>query len=200
MIYLASASPRRRELILNIPVPSKILNVQVPEPVIPGEAPWDMVQRLAMCKAKAGVQLVNEQDIVIGADTTVALDSQVLGKPRDAADACRMLATLSGRTHQVYTGVALASEGGVEHCFFEKTDVTFRQLSQDEIKAYVATGEPMDKAGAYGIQKFGSLLVERIHGDYFNVVGLPVCALYQALKQATPEAAGKYGNSKTENA
>ena len=123
----------------------------------------------------------NSQAIVIGADTIVVLESEILGKPRDRADAIKMLSTLSGKVHSVFTGVCLIKDSK-ENCFYEETKVEFYELSPQEIEAYVDTGEPMDKAGAYGIQGRGCLLVKRIDGDYFNVVGLPVGRLIKELK------------------
>ena len=152
------------------------------EPAIPaGEAPEAAVLRVAAWKAETASAL-RPDALVLAADTVVALDGQVLGKPADAADAARMLRALSGREHAVYTGVALR-EGARALCRAACTRVRFRDLTEAEIAAYIATGEPMDKAGAYGAQGRGSLLVERIDGDFFNVVGLPLCLLGKLLRE-----------------
>lgn len=144
--------------------------------------PAVLVERISAEKAAAVAAEVNDPDVLIlAADTVVTLDDTVLGKPRDEADAVRMLTLLSGRAHRVFTGFTVR-RGEQVSSHSEETAVRFRSLSQEEIHAYVATGEPMDKAGAYGIQGQGSLLVEGISGDYFNVMGLPVCALGQVLK------------------
>ena len=143
--------------------------------------PHEAVQHLARQKAEA-VALLFPDDTVIGADTVVALDGEILGKPRDRQDAARMLRLLSGRTHDVFTGVCLMVEGKAD-TFFEHTRVTFYPLTDKEIADYIATGEPMDKAGAYGIQGRGCTLVEKIDGDYFNVVGLPIARLHRKLKE-----------------
>ena len=180
-IVLASASPRRRELLRELGIGEmEILPASREEPVEPGTPPEEAVCRLAQSKA-AQVSALRPEDLVIGADTLVALDGELLGKPRDAEDAVRMLKRLSGREHQVYTGVCLAL-GDRRLVEAEMTAVRFRRLDQDEIQAYVATGEPLDKAGAYGVQGIGRLLVEGIRGDYYNTVGLPVCRLYTMLK------------------
>jgi septum formation protein len=141
-----------------------------------------LAETLALHKAREVAQRCADDDIVVGADTIVCLDDTVFGKPHDAADAARMLRALSGRAHTVYTGVAVI-RGDMVRTHAEATEVRFRTLSDAEIAGYIATGEPMDKAGAYGIQGKGSLLVSGIDGDFFNVMGLPVCALGELLKQ-----------------
>ena len=147
--------------------------------------PSENVERLAQHKArKVAQELLGESGVVLGADTTVWIVGQMLEKPVDAQDAERMLLELSGATHTVYTGIALYDiETKREFSFVEATDVTFRELSINEIREYISTGSPMDKAGAYGIQEdFGAVFVSRIDGDYYNVVGLPLCSLYVALR------------------
>ena len=180
-IVLASASPRRRELLQTAGVEFTVCVSDAEERIPPGTSPHEAVMLLAKQKALA-VAKDRPNDLVIGADTVVVYDGAILGKPADEADAARMLRMLSGRTHTVYTGVCLVSAGSAE-TFFEQTQVTFYPLTDDEIAAYIATGEPMDKAGAYGIQGRGCTLVRGICGDYFNVVGLPVAALCRRLKQ-----------------
>ena len=179
-IVLASASPRRRELLQTAGVTFTVQVSDAREQIAPGTPPEEAVQQLAAQKAGA-VSALYPQDLVIGADTVVALDGMILGKPRDAQDASQMLRALSGRTHAVFTGVCLM-QGSRTETFFEKTLVTFYPLTEEEILRYVATGEPMDKAGAYGIQGRGCTLVRGIQGDYCNVVGLPVAALCRRLR------------------
>ncbi len=149
----------------------------------PGLPPDELVKVLSRHKAEeVAARSAGETDVVIGADTVVALDGAILGKPKDADDARRMLHALSGRSHSVFTGIAVI-RGGQTLCHAERTEVCFRPLADDEIERYIATGEPMDKAGAYGAQGYASLFVERLEGDFFNVMGLPLCALGQILKQ-----------------
>ena len=181
-IILASGSPRRRQLLEQVGLRGfGVRASDVDESVRPGLTPAEMVEELSARKAAAVVREAPKDGLVLAADTVVALEGAVLGKPASPEEAARMLAALSGRTHQVYTGLTLAGPGAVctEH---EVTDVTFRALSGAEIAAYVATGEPMDKAGAYGIQGLGALLVQRLEGDYFNVMGLPLCRLGRMLR------------------
>ena len=186
-VILASASPRRRELLKLILEEYEVLPSGAQEHVTATE-PAAVVEELSALKAgdvflsQTGV----EDLLVIGADTIVALDGQILGKPGDRQEALEMLRMLRGRKHQVYTGVTLVQrrEGSVQkRTFHECTEVTFYPLTEEEIQNYVDTMEPMDKAGAYGIQGKGVFLVERICGDYNNVVGLPVARLYQEMKQ-----------------
>lgn len=180
-IILASASPRRRELLAQAGFEFEVVTSDVDEVADPSLTPDKLVMSLARQKAQAVAQ--NRADCaVIGSDTVVVLDGKVLGKPRDEADAVRMLESLSGRKHEVYTGVCIAFAGET-HCFFERTSVNFCELDGEQIKAYVATGEPMDKAGAYGIQGKGCVLVEGIEGDYFNVVGFPVSRFCREYKK-----------------
>ena len=180
-IILASASPRRRELLERIGVTGfTVAAPTVDESVEPGLSPADMVEALSLRKAGAAAENFGPDDLIIAADTVVALNTDVLGKPRDEDDAFAMLSTLSGREHRVYTGVTVlrGDKAVTQH---EATAVTFRTLSPDEIWGYIATGEPLDKAGAYGIQGVGALLVSGIRGDYSNVMGLPVFRLGQML-------------------
>jgi septum formation protein len=197
-IILASASPRRKELLEQIGVEFEICPAKGEENVTESD-PAAVVLELSKQKAEeiaVGVLSYNEahpglvtpQDIlVIGADTVVAYKGEILGKPRDEADAERMLTLLSGQVHSVYTGVTLVfldkSGRTGEHAFFEKTDVSLYPLSAGEIARYIASGEPMDKAGSYGIQGRFASYIEKINGDYNNVVGLPVARLYQELKR-----------------
>ncbi len=185
---LASASPRRRELMEMLGVDDlTILPAKGEERSHPELSPAELVMELSRCKAReVAAQSAGPEDVVVGADTVVALDGAVLGKPKDPADACRMLRALSGRAHLVYTGVTVI-RGGTELCRAEETAVHFRPLSEEEIARYVATGEPLDKAGAYGAQGRASLFVERLEGDFFNVMGLPLCRLGQMLKEVGVE-------------
>lgn len=181
MLIMASASPRRRELLTQAGFAFEVRPAHIPEDPLPGEDPIAYVTRLAREKAEAVYRDVaasaekadGGRIAVLGADTTVTLDQQILAKPEDAADAARMLRTLSGRTHQVMTGVALVMADRAEVAA-EVTAVQFLTLSDEEIAAYVATGEPMDKAGAYAIQGFAARWIPRVEGCYFNVVGLPL--------------------------
>ena len=181
-IILASASPRRRELLERIGLTGfTVAAPNVDESVEPGLSPADTVEQLSLRKARAAAERFGPNDLIIAADTVVALDGGILGKPRDADDAFAMLSALSGREHRVCTGVTVlrGDRAVTEH---ETTAVTFRELSPDEIRGYIATGEPLDKAGAYGIQGVGALLVSGICGDYSNVMGLPVFRLGQILR------------------
>ncbi len=180
MLILASGSPRRRELLEYITADFAVITRDTDETPPAGLSPRAGAEALALRKAKA-VAAHYPDDTVIGADTIVVLEGAVFGKPADEADARRMLAALSGREHTVFTGVAVVSRMG-ETVFSEGTLVRFRPLSAADISAYAATGEPMDKAGAYGIQKKGALLIEGISGDFYNVMGLPVCRLSQVLR------------------
>lgn len=180
---LASGSPRRRELLEMLGVPNLTIRpAKGPERATPGAGPEQTVRELALHKAQEVAQTCAPEDIVIAADTIVYLDGVILGKPKDTADAARMLAALSGRAHTVYTGVAVL-RGGEMRQAAEHTAVRFRTLTPDEIARYIATGEPMDKAGAYGIQGRGALFVAHLDGDYFNVMGLPLCRLGQLLNE-----------------
>lgn len=184
-IILASASPRRRELLSQIGWEFSVQVSQVEE-IITKIHPGEIVEELSGLKAGAVFSRTEGDVLVIGADTVVAHKGQILGKPIDAADAVRMLESLQNDTHQVYTGVTLCMRReGVEtvRSFYESTEVDFYPMSREEIEWYVNTGEPMDKAGAYGIQGLAGRFVKQIRGDYNNVVGLPVAGLYQEVKQ-----------------
>jgi len=178
-LVLASASPRRAELLRAAGIPFEVAPADVDEQQHPGEDATDYVRRLAQAKA-ARVAGLRPGRPVLGADTAVVVDGEVLGKPRDATEAIQMLSRLSGRSHQVLTGVCVIDPAGRVEAAVASTLVEFRQLSESEIDQYVASGEPMDKAGAYGIQAGARGFVTRIDGDFDNVVGLPV-ALIQAM-------------------
>lgn len=180
-VILASQSPRRRELLHQIGIAHDVRPADIDESYLPHESPAPHAERLAREKAMA-LTSADPGTVVIGADTIVVIDGAVLGKPGSVADAARMLATLSGRTHWVYTAVAVA-RGDTVVSGVEGVEVTFRPLTRQQVEAYVATGEPMDKAGAYGIQGFGATLVERIHGDYFAVMGLALGRLVDLLRE-----------------
>jgi septum formation protein len=187
-LILASSSPRRRELLTQAGFTFEVHPAHIPEDPLPNEDPIAYVVRLARAKAEAVFEKISSQEsappqVVLGADTTVTLDNHILGKPADAADAARMLRLLSGRTHRVITGVALASAQRTEVAA-EVTGVRFLTLSDEEIAAYIATGEPMDKAGAYGIQGRAARWIPRVEGCYFNVVGLPLALVSVMLEAA----------------
>lgn len=200
-IYLASASPRRREILEKIGMDAQI-RVSGADEDTELTDPADIVELLSRRKAESVADEIDadpdadltEGYCVIGADTVVSIDGRILGKPVDEDDARRMLLTLSGRTHQVYTGVSLVirrPETGADHSapeheiisFHEKTDVVFCEMTDEEIDAYIATGDPMDKAGAYGVQSYAAPFVSAIYGDYYNVMGLPASRLYHELKR-----------------
>src|ERR1700681_888420 len=181
MLVLASASPRRHELLRSAGITFEVQPAHIPEDPLPGEAAKDCAERLAREKALA-VAGQRPHDIVLGADTVVVVDGQLLGKPSDAADAARMLRMLSGREHQVITGACLVVNGQPSVAS-ETTLVTVTEITDKEIADYVATGEPMDKAGAYAIQGIASRWIPRIEGDYSNVVGLPVALVYAMLRE-----------------
>jgi septum formation protein len=192
MLVLASASPRRRELLGNAGISFTVQAADIDERPLAGESPRDCAERLAREKALA-VFRARPQDCVLGADTIVVIDDTILGKPRDADDAARMLRLLSGRTHAVITGVCVVGPvASGQWSVVSKTDqltasettlVTFCELSDAEIRDYVSTGEPMDKAGAYAIQGIASRWIPRIEGEYSNVVGLPVALVYRMLQE-----------------
>ena len=182
-IVLASGSPRRQELLRRIGITDFDIVIPRADETYPaGLAARETVAHIARNKAEAAKALTKPEDIVITADTMVFLGDERLGKPHDEADALRMLKELSGNRHTVCTGVTVR-QGDRLNCFTVSTDVYFRAADEAELRAYIATGEPMDKAGAYGIQGLGSLLVERIDGDFFNVMGLPVMPLSRVLKE-----------------
>ena len=192
-IILASRSPRRQELIANIISDFSVVASDAEEVLPEGVAPEDAPAYLAELKAQA-VAADYPDDVVIGADTVVILDGEVLGKPRDRDDAVRMLRGLSGKTHTVVTGCAIVKNGQITS-FSDITRVEFYPLDDREIMEYIATGEPFDKAGAYGIQGRGCVLVKRIEGDFFNVMGLPVARLKRELEKAgaLPHRGGALG-------
>ena len=182
-IILASKSPRRRALLEQMGVRDfRIITPDIDEHMDRALPPAELVRQISLEKAQAVAAQADPNTVVIAADTVVALDGAVLGKPADEEEAFRMLSLLSGNRHQVYTGLTVL-RGEQVFSQWEETAVTVRPLTAEEIEAYIATGEPMDKAGAYGIQGYGSLLIEGISGDYYNVMGLPVCRLGQILGQ-----------------
>jgi septum formation protein len=190
-VVLASQSPRRRDLLDLIGVRHSVRPADVDESVRPGEAPDAYTERLAREKARA-VAALEPHAYVVAADTTVVIDDEILGKPADAAEARAMVRRLAGRTHEVYTGMTVRHEDGPtvrEASAVERVRVTFRALSDAEVAAYVATGEPMDKAGAYGIQGYGATIVERIDGDYFAVMGLSLVRTVALLREVGLEYA-----------
>lgn len=180
-IILASASPRRKELMALAGIPFEARPVDADETILCCTPPEGAVMMLATRKAQLAAEHFPD-DLIIGADTIVAVGKHIYGKPDTGEEAFEMLSALSGKTHQVFTGVCIYTKSGHRNAFCTRTDVTFFPLSEEEIRAYIATGEPMDKAGAYGIQGKGALLVEKIDGDYYNVVGLPISRLVRELK------------------
>jgi septum formation protein len=192
MLVLASASTRRQELLRNAGIAFTVHPPNIPELAQPGESGHDCAERLARQKAMAASHH-HPDNLVLGADTVVVVDREILGKPRDEADAARMLRLLSGRIHQVITGVCLIGpplrtgnqqlSTGFEDTRSETTQVTMNPLTEEDVRSYVASGEPMDKAGAYAIQGAASRWIPRIEGDHFNVVGLPVSLVYRMLQE-----------------
>jgi septum formation protein len=188
MLVLASASPRRQELLRNADIAFTVQPAGVSEVPIAGESPKACAERLAGEKARV-VARQRPHDFVLGADTIVVVDGLMLGKPRDPADAARMLGLLSGRAHEVITGVCLMGPGksgatpGFEDTRSEATRVVMQELTEQDVAGYVRSGEPMDKAGAYAIQGIASRWISRIEGDYFNVVGLPVTLVFRMLRE-----------------
>ena len=189
-MILASQSPRRIELMREAGYDCRIIPADIDETPFADEAPLTLVERLARAKAAAVAAQAAPGEIVVAADTIVTHDGKILGKPHDAADARRMLRELSGRTHQVATGACIIKTGDTaeshaaqSESFVSVTDVTFYELTDAQIETYVATGEPLDKAGAYGIQGVGGrMLVQKIDGDFYNVVGLPIAALARRIE------------------
>lgn len=187
-IILASASPRRREILDAVGIKYEVVRSDADETSIKSDCGARVyVQELALLKATCAAAKLNEKKrgnmLIISADTVVVSDGKILGKPADEAEACKMLGALSGKSHEVITGICVFRlDDAFSVCDSVVTKVTFKQLDDELIKAYVKTGEPMDKAGAYGIQGRGALLCERIEGDYFNVVGLPVSRLWDILR------------------
>lgn len=186
-LILASASPRRKELLGLFRIPFEIRVADIDETMDHQKAPFDEVARVSRLKAAATPR--KDGDVVVAADTIVVCEGRVLGKPRSEAEAAAMLRLLSGRDHQVMTGVTVIRDQRVQ-TFTEVTDIHFRELSDREIDRYVVTGEPMDKAGAYGIQGGAALFCTRMVGDYYNVMGLPVCRLGLVLREMAPELMG----------
>ena len=188
-IILASQSPRRRELLGLFGLPFTICVADIDETMDPSKPAADEVARVSRCKALAVHR--GEDAVVIAADTIVVCQGKVLGKPHTPEEAVQMLSLLSGRDHQVMTGVTVL-RGSQERVVTEITDLHFRELTEKEIRRYVNSGEPMDKAGAYGIQGGAALFCEKMAGDYYNVMGLPVCRLGQILKELAPEMMGEF--------
>lgn len=180
-IYLASASPRRRELLAQIGVAFEVVSAEVDERLLPGEAPEVYVSRLALAKAQAAHAQHGDRP-VLGADTTVVIDDTILGKPSGRAEGVAMLARLSGRSHHVYTGVAVISPDGEAATRLSVSTVSFRPLTSAEIEAYWASGEPADKAGGYAVQGKGAMFIERLEGSYSGVMGLPLFETAELLR------------------
>ena len=185
-LVLASSSPRRRELLARLGIAFDVVPAGVDETPLPNEPAWACATRLARAKALEVSGRLPDV-LALGADTVVALDGRLFNTPADAAEACRMLGELSGRTHEVWTGVCLAASGRVRALFAVTSWVRFRRLSREDIERYVATGEPLDKAGAYAAQGCGRELIERIEGSVSNVIGLPVEELRVRLARHLPE-------------
>ena len=181
-VVLASASPRRKELLSLIFNEYDIRPADCDEALPEGIKAQEAVEYLSLIKNKATVEICDENSLVISADTVVAVEGEILGKPQDKEDARRMISLLSGREHQVFTGVTLSLNGNFK-TFSEKTDVVFYKLTDKEIEDYISTDEPYDKAGAYGIQGKAGLLVKAVNGDYYNVVGLPVARLKREITE-----------------
>ncbi|MDO4521995.1 MAG: Maf family protein [Eubacteriales bacterium] len=179
-LILASGSPRRRELLTQAGIPFEVIVSNAEERITKSE-PGEIVEELSCCKAQAVAKQYPDR-LVLGSDTVVVLDKEILGKPKNEEDAVRMLTALQGRVHQVYTGVAFI-RGTKIHTFHEKADVYVYPMSAEEIRAYVDGGDPMDKAGAYGIQGSFARYIEKIQGEYNTIVGLPIGRVYQELKK-----------------
>ena len=188
-LSLASQSPRRKELLGLFGIPFVVRVADIDETMDPAADPCREVARVSCCKANAVSR--EREDVVIAADTIVVCRGKVLGKPRSEEEAVQMLSMLSGGDHQVMTGVTVLY-GDAQSVFTEVTDLHFRELTREEILRYVRSGEPMDKAGAYGIQGGAALFCSRLEGDYYNVMGLPVCRLGQVLRQMVPQWTGVY--------
>lgn len=182
-IILASASPRRKEILENTKLKFDIIKSDIDEIILEKEAPIQAVMRLAFEKSM-DIASKNEDDLIIAADTVVVLDENILGKPKDKDEAYNMIRSLSGRTHEVITGISLVNLGLSKKIIdYVVSTVKFKELSDEDIKDYIHTNESLDKAGAYGIQGYGAMLVEKIEGDYFNIVGLPISKLSDLLKK-----------------
>ena len=183
-VILASASPRRKELLKQMGISYEVIVPDIDEESFGLLPPNELVQTLAQMKAQAVANTVEENSLVIAADTVVVLEGQILGKPKDELDAKQMLNMLSGKAHMVYTGVAIVDPAtNRQERFVVDTKIYMKVMSQEEIDAYILTGEPLDKAGSYGIQGRGGVFIERIEGDYFSVMGLPIARLYDLLKK-----------------
>ncbi|MBS4199814.1 septum formation inhibitor Maf [Bacillus sp. FJAT-49732] len=178
-LVLASASPRRKEILQKLNIPFTTFSSNADETLPSNLSPSEFVKTLALRKVKVAIEHYPHA-VIIGADTVVVSDDIILGKPKNMTEAKHMLKQLSGRIHSVYTGVAIKDKNKTE-AFYEKTDVEFWELTETDIDQYIMSGEPFDKAGAYGIQGLGALLVKSINGDYYSVVGLPISRLYRAL-------------------
>jgi septum formation protein len=183
VLVLASASPRRAEILETLGLPTEVRPARVDESVLPGEGAEEHAERLARAKAAAVAGLVPGRWVLAG-DTVVVVDDRILGKPRDEDHAVEMLMALQGRAHRVVSALALVEPGGRVRSGVQSTNVRFRPFGRPEAEAYAATGEPMDKAGAYGIQGLGAILVEGVEGDYSGIVGLPVPQLVRLLEEA----------------
>ncbi|MEF9990798.1 MAG: Maf family protein [Romboutsia sp.] len=182
-IILASASPRRKEILGNTNVKFTVIKSEIDEVILDNETPKQVVMRLAFEKCM-DIASTHEKDLVIGADTIVVLSDTILGKPKDNEEAYDMIKALSNKTHQVITGISLINlDANKKIIDYVVSNVKFKDLSEADIKDYIQTNESLDKAGAYGIQGFGALLVEEIQGDYFNIVGLPISKINDLLKQ-----------------
>lgn len=182
-IILASASPRRKEILENTNTKFEIIKSEIDEVILDNELPSQVVMRLAFEKS-IDIALKHPDILVIGADTVVVLNNNILGKPKDSSDAFNMIKQLSGKTHQVITGISLINLNANQKIIdYVVSNVKFKNLSEEDIKDYIQTNESLDKAGAYGIQGFGAMLVEEIQGDYFNIVGLPISRLSDLLKK-----------------
>lgn len=182
-IILASASPRRKEILENTNTKFEIIKSEIDEVILENELPSQVVMRLAFEKS-IDIALKHPDSLVIGADTVVVLNNNILGKPKDSSDAFNMIKQLSGKTHQVITGISLINLNANQKIIdYVVSNVKFKNLSEEDIKDYIQTNESLDKAGAYGIQGFGAMLVEEIQGDYFNIVGLPISRLSDLLKK-----------------
>lgn len=182
-IILASASPRRKEILGNTNLKFEVIKSDIDEVILPEESPCQVVMRLAYEKSMY-IAYNNKNKLIIGADTIVCLDNIILGKPKDKLDAIEMIKKLSGRTHQVITGISLINlDANKKIIDYVVSNVKFKNLSHEDVMDYIQTNESLDKAGAYGIQGYGALLVEEIQGDYFNIVGLPISKLSDLLKK-----------------
>ena len=189
MIYLASQSPRRAELLRQIGVQYEVYAADIDERKAVGETPVEYVCRMAKTKARVGAEAISDREaswVIIAADTTIVLDGEAIGKPEDAGDCCRILRMLSGRQHQVLTAVAVATPEWLEHRL-NRNRVEFRALREHEISAYCASAEPRDKAGAYAVQGRAAVFVERLEGSYSGVMGLPLCETAELLRHAEIE-------------